>query len=293
VPESVFSHVDGSGDPNELVRYLDATKGVQLFRELGRLLLAELRVGPGSSVVDVGCGPGTDALEIAAAVAPRGRVVGVDASSIMVAEARRRAAGRGLAVEFRVGSAERLDLPDAIADACRFERVLQHLADPAAALREAARVLRPGGQVAALEPDWTSLDVSGADPGVVRRVLDVRMAAIPCPDAGARLGRLLSEAGFEEVRSLELTLSGHHPDALRALRLDAYAGAAARVGAVTGAEAAALLSALDGGRAGVRATLHLAAGSRTARAAQRPDVATRRASSTRPVTPSLSNAVDR
>lgn len=262
-----FDRVDGSADPDGLVAYLDASKELPVMRELGRLLVAELRLRPGSHVLDVGCGTGADARAMAAAVAPAGRVVGIDASARMVEVARRRTAGAGASLEFRVGRAERLDLPSNTFDACRFERVLQHVASPASALREAARVLRPGAQVAALEPDWQCLELTGAGARLTRRVLGVRLRTIRSPDVGARLSALLAAAGFVEVRSIEVRVSGSHREALDSLRLGSYAAEAVRAGVVTEVESAAWLrevaAAAESGGLGVRVSLHLGAGTRS------------------------------
>jgi SAM-dependent methyltransferase len=261
-----FAHADDCDDVAELVGYLDTQGSLPLFQAVDHLLLAELRIRPGSRVLDVGCGVGDDALAIAALVAPEGWVTGVDASAPMIAEARRRAAGNPLPVDFQVGRADDLVAPDASFDACRFERVLQHLDDPGAALCEAARVLRPGGRVAVCEPDWCELELTGADPEVTRRVLDLRLRTIPTPDAGAQLQWLLAGTAFGEVRTLELRLSGNYGEARRALRLDAYAEEAARTGAVTEAAAADWLRALDRaattGQLDVQVSFHLAAGTR-------------------------------
>lgn len=87
---------------------------------------------------------------MAAIVGPTGRIVGIDSSEVMVAEASKRAAALGLVnVEFRVGDLGALEFASDTFDACHTERVLIHVESPVAAIREMARVTRPGGRIAA------------------------------------------------------------------------------------------------------------------------------------------------
>jgi len=103
-------------------------------------LLDEVRVGGGSRVLDVGTGPGP----VAARAVERGATaVGVDFSESMLAEARRRHPG----VEFREGAAEALPFGDGVFDAVVGNFMLHHTARPDDVLKEAFRVLRPGGRM--------------------------------------------------------------------------------------------------------------------------------------------------
>jgi arsenite methyltransferase len=103
---------------------------------------------PGEQVVDVGCGAGIDSLVAAKMVGPDGRVIGVDMTPAMLATARRAVAESGLAnVTVREGFAEALPVPDAWADAVISNGVLNLMPDKDAALREMARVLKPGGRL--------------------------------------------------------------------------------------------------------------------------------------------------
>jgi len=102
----------------------------------------------GEAVLDVACGAGAVTATVAQAVGPTGRVLGVDLSQAMVNAAARHLQGRGLAH----ASAERMDaeqlaLPDAGFDLVLCALGMMYLPDPDAALREMARVLRPGGRV--------------------------------------------------------------------------------------------------------------------------------------------------
>jgi SAM-dependent methyltransferase len=241
-----FSDVDGSADPALLVGYLDEAGRLPVLRDVDRQLAHELRLGPGSRVLDIGCGSGEDTIRLAALVVPGGRAIGLDASAVMVREARRRAAGTGLPVEFLAGRAEEIDLPPGHVDACRFERVLQHLPSPAAALREAARVLRPGGRLAAFEPDWTRFSIAGAGRELTGRIVEARLRMVANPDVGARLPGLLAGAGLGEVRAREAPLVVTALDeAVSAFWLERCAEAAVTLGAVSSSEAREWLESLD------------------------------------------------
>src|SRR5262245_66592526 len=84
-----------------------------------------------TNVLDLGCGPGTITADIGRRVAP-GRVLGIDASADVIAQARRDAGG-GPNVEVSVGDLYRLDTPDDTFDIVHAHQVLQHLPDPVGA----------------------------------------------------------------------------------------------------------------------------------------------------------------
>ncbi|HEY3714421.1 MAG TPA: methyltransferase domain-containing protein [Jatrophihabitantaceae bacterium] len=169
--------------------------------------LLELRAGLG--VLDVGTGAGTDALQVAELVTPGGHVVGIDHSPEMIGEARRRAGGSEVSVEFRLGEAHALDFADASFDRCRCDRVLSHVADPQTAIRELARVVRPGGLVVASDLDAGTVFVNSSDRPLATR-LAVRLAGgLANGWVGRRLRRYLVAAGLEDVRCAPIVVQNH------------------------------------------------------------------------------------
>jgi ubiquinone/menaquinone biosynthesis C-methylase UbiE len=165
-------------------------------------LLPSLR--PGQSLLDVGCGPGTITLDFARTVAP-GPVLGIDPAEEPLVAAREQAASEGLtSVRFEVADVYALDLPDDSFDVVHAHQVLQHLADPVAALREMRRVCRPGGLVAARDADYAAMTWHPADDRL-QRWLDlyatVTRGNAGEPDAGRRLRSWAMAAGFTDVTS--------------------------------------------------------------------------------------------
>jgi SAM-dependent methyltransferase len=106
------------------------------------------RIEPGSTVLDLGCGAGTDLLVAAQMVGPDGRVIGVDMTPSMLERARESARAMGLAnVEVHESLIESLPLEDASVDVVISNGVIDLVPDKEAVFAEIDRVLRPGGRL--------------------------------------------------------------------------------------------------------------------------------------------------
>ena len=173
---------------------------------LTRRLIRESGIGPGMRVLDLGAGPGDVAFLVAEAVGPTGSVVGVDREERSVALARRRATEAGYSnVAFAVAGDDSLPA-DATFDAAIGRFVLIHQRDPAAMIRRAAAVVRPGGVVAFLEPavhcdghSLPELELVSAAAGSLKQFM---LAALPSPDVAGRMIPCFIDAGLSEPKVL-------------------------------------------------------------------------------------------
>jgi SAM-dependent methyltransferase len=163
-------------------------------------LLPYLR--PGLSVLDVGCGPGTITVDLAARVAP-GQVTAVEMTEDALDLARTEAQARGQSnIDFVTSDVHALDLPDDTFDIVHAHQVLQHVADPVQALREMRRVCKPGGIVAARDADYAGFTWFPQLPPL-DRWMALYSAATRAnggePDAGRRLLSWARHAGFDDI----------------------------------------------------------------------------------------------
>lgn len=167
----------------------------------GQFFQSQLR--PGQRVLDCGCGPGSMTCDIAAIVAP-GAVVGIDAAPSQVALAREAAATRGLPnVHFEVGNVYELPYPDGSFDHVYSHALLEHLADPQAAMKEFLRVLKPGGSAAVCTPDWGGFMYSPDTPALraaIEAFTGLQKSGGGDVEAGRKLRDFALNAGFAQVR---------------------------------------------------------------------------------------------
>jgi len=165
-------------------------------------LLAPLELAAGHTALDLGCGPGYVAAQIARIVGPGGRVHALDVNAEFVARARAVAVDAG--VEKRVAvhhlTAERFPVPDSLCDRALAKNVLEYVPDVDATLRELHRVLKPGGMLTALDSDWAFVLIEPLTPDEVRELFAAAAAAFREPCVGRKLRAAFRRAGFRDVR---------------------------------------------------------------------------------------------
>ncbi len=235
-----MADVDQSVNPRASVNYLDAATRRSLDAKISSY--AKLGLARGDAVLDIGCGTGDDVRRMAEIVGSTGRAVGLDSSEVMVAQARARSEGTNLPAEFVQGSAYELPFENDSFDACRCERVLQHLDEPLAAIREMMRVVRPGGRVLLLDPDFGSGVLDTSHPEIHERMrLFGQKWRETQPGSGWRgrqLWGLAHQAGLEavEIEGLTITITSYR--AANALAgLETRTAGAVKAGVVSQEEA--------------------------------------------------------
>ena len=185
--------------------YIDASylqSAATLLSQIKQRSYALMHIERGDRVLDVGCGPGVDTVALASLVGPTGRVVGIDADAAMVAEAQQRAKDADVSTWVRHEEGDALALPFAAGsfDACRSDRLFQHLGQPALAVHEMERVTSSGGWLVVVDTDWGTLSIDHPEVDIERRIARV-LAELSLPNgyAGRQLFRLVRQQRLMDV----------------------------------------------------------------------------------------------
>jgi len=204
--------------------------------------LEALQLRARESVLDVGCGSGLLAHDMAGLVGADGHVVGVDVSQDMLnlAEAR---CGDLPQVHLKPSKAEDIPEGDNSFDAVACVQVLLYVSDVSAALLEMHRVLGPGGRIAVVETDWRGTVLNSFDDSITRRMLAAWDDAVASPNLPARLGPLMTAAGFSavNVEAFPIVNTSYTPGAWSMDMLEQFAEYARDQGTVSAADSDAWL----------------------------------------------------
>ncbi len=170
------------------------------FRRMLHEYLDSMNIDRSESVLDLGCGTGFAAREIAKRPNFKGHVTGIDISPQLIEHAKKLAAEEKLdaRVEFQAGDSRSLDLSDNSFDAVVAHTLISHLPDPDTLIEEMMRLVSPGGYIGIFDGDYASLTFSHPDPQLGKAIDELIIQSIVTqPRVLRQLPLLLTNAGLE------------------------------------------------------------------------------------------------
>jgi ubiquinone/menaquinone biosynthesis C-methylase UbiE len=180
---------------------LDAMAALPAFRDARQWVLANLRVPPGGSILEAGCGNGASHADLQGIAGPSGRIVGIDPTVGFIESARDRSKQHGWTnASYEIGDIRKLPCKNNEFDGVFCDKVLIHAGPANAALREMSRVTRPGGGVGAIE--WLPFFVVSATDSIALTAFNaIFQKALYDYYISANLARHFHAAGLENVRT--------------------------------------------------------------------------------------------
>lgn len=242
-----MSHMNAWSNPSQ-VSAEDAARMAAFLEERARMpdqayvnarVLNALVPMSGERILEVGCGSGTLCRLAAPHVRPGGHVTGLDISSDMIAAARRYADEADVTdvITFDVGLAEALPYGDASFDAAFAARLMLHVEQPDAVLREMIRVVRPGGRVVLMDWDWETVAIDHSNRELTRCLLHWRCNHHGGDNwSGRQLWRWMLDTGLRDVSVTPVVTVVHDEDTSLTQSLWRAAQVSRNSGAITSEE---------------------------------------------------------
>jgi ubiquinone/menaquinone biosynthesis C-methylase UbiE len=230
-----------------MVSRLEVRGNHWFFQKVLGEYLDAMDVDSATTVLDMGCGTGVAARTIARRANFSGRATGIDLSPYLVKAAKRLADEEGLGgrVEFRSGDSRELDFSNGTFDAVVAHTLVSHVQEALTVIKEAARVVRPGGLIAIFDGDYASMTFALDDPVESKRYDEALInAVVTSPRVMRQMPRLVQQAGLEMVRTFHYIMTEVGEGEFWLSAIDSFEKLAPKSGAMTEAEATSWANAL-------------------------------------------------
>ena len=230
-----------------MVSRLEVRGNHWFFQKVLGEYLDAMDIDSASTVLDMGCGTGVAARTIARRANFSGRVTGIDLSPYLVEAAKHLADEEGLGdlVEFRPGDTRDLDIFDGRFDAVVAHTLVSHVKEALTVLKEACRLVKPGGLIAVFDGDYASMTFALDDPVQSKRHDEALIkAVVTSPRVMRQMPRLIQQAGLEMVRTFPYIMAEVGNGNFWLSAIDSFKKLAPKSGAMTEAEATSWANAL-------------------------------------------------
>jgi len=183
---------------SEMAQRLEVLYNTRDARRRRSLVLQAVAAASGERIIDIGCGAGFYLSALAEVVGTDGSLVGVDSSAPMLKIAHQRCGGDDH-VSLHQADAGALPIDDASIDAALSVQVFEYIKDPAQALAEIHRVLKPGGRTVMWDVDWATISWHSTNPTRMKRILRTWEEHLANPSLPRTLAAHMRQAGFDQV----------------------------------------------------------------------------------------------
>jgi ubiquinone/menaquinone biosynthesis C-methylase UbiE len=237
-----WHRVDDSGEADRLIQVLEEADSAPGWAEVRRAWLDFSGARAGDRVLDVGCGTGVVARDLARRVGNRGKVIGIDPSERLIEVAVRRVKELGIegVVEFRCADGTALPFADGGFDLVVASAVFGHVSNGMEVLKEMIRVARPGGTVLVFDHDIDTIVIDAADRHVTRRIVHAYCDRYFTSGwSGRELYGMFRQVKLEEIAVLPLNFASTQFEPHWKRMVERLSGVAVKTGVVSEAEAEA------------------------------------------------------